>query len=364
MAARTIALVFLGVCFTGEAAAQEDSAPILAVASADDVDKGEELTRAVRAHLAGLDLRVMSISAHTHDSALASARGVEAIGLLWAGPGLDDVRLVRLRGDRFSKRLTVPDQDSGWTSRCEVVASKVLALAPTLLSMPPDWEEPEPQPAGVAHGKKQHHPSKPPPVEESTPQPPVAIPVEKEPLETAVTPGPGWVLSVAPRVGAIFPLSRLEPFVIAGLEAEVAIPPLGFLSVALDLNFTRPQHRGSVTDNLSQTHHFVHKVYQTRVALEVLARLPGRHTPFAFLAGAGPVLNHLLSVQSSDLDSHEAREKSVEAGVVGLVAGEARLGQGYLFVEARYFYSDLDHDLTGDASTSSIAASFGYRIVF
>ena len=327
-----------------------------------------ELASAVSAYLTGLDLEVRRIESNSRDAAMSAARNVGARALLWADSNLEQVFLTRLEGSTAETTpIDVPDSGQGWTARCEIAASKILALTPTILATPDEEELPV---TGVPEPSKRPRKPAAAPAEEPPPHPEEAPP--EEPEEDAGTPdeqpepeAPTWAWGIAPRVGAVFPLGELAPFVCAGLQIEIAPPVFGRLfSLAADVSFTRPERRGKVEDPLYGEHRYVHKVYLTRASVEALLRLPGRHTRFAALLGAGAVLNHILSRQTTSLDDFTATEESIEPGVVGLAAAEARLGRGYVFLEVRYHYSDLDQFLTGDTSTSSVEAALGYRVIF
>lgn len=369
------ALVFFASLLgaTAPGYAQDDPAPLLAVATSETAQRGRELAGAISAYLTGLQVEVRQIPAGSRGDAVAAAKTAGARAVLWAGANLEGVVLVKLEGGATGATpISVPDAGQGWTARCEIAASKILALTPTILATPD--EEESPVTGAPETSKKPRKPAAapaeepPPDPEETPPEEPegdAGTPRDEQPAAAAEPEAPTWAWGIAPRVGAVFPLGELSPFVCAGLQIEIAPPVFGrIFSIAADVSFTRPERREKLEDPLYGELRYVHKVYLTRASVEALLRLPGRHTQFAALIGAGAVLNHILSRQTTSLDDFTATEESIEPGVVGLAAAEARLGQGYAFWEVRYHYSDLDQFLTGDTSTSSIEASLGYRVIF
>jgi hypothetical protein len=329
-----------------------------------------ELASAVEAHLSGLPITIQAARAQSLGEATATAEREGASMLVWLSADSSMATFVGMGETRASTEIANSDTGLGWTARCEVLASRVLALAVPLVRQAPAGDQPSTagSPPEAASAVRRPPPSAPAPAPVEAEPPPEPSPAEAEPPgEPVLDPAPAdWLIGIAPRIGVFVPIaSRLDPFVLVGLDVELALRPLGkMLSVAVDATFTRPGHAGALQDQRFGEVTHVTRVYETKVALDLVLRLPGRHSRAAAVLGAGPIVQHLATRQTNSLTDRRAAEASLEVGGEALLGAQLRLGQGHAFLDARYTFTDLDHSLTGDTNAGGLGFALGYRLVF
>ena len=320
-------------------------------------DHLEDLVQSVEAHLAGLPVVIYFTTNTSFDEYDASAIEKAAAffnvdSVVWTNSDLSDARFWNMEGDSPPRTFTVADSDEGWLSRCEAFASIVLSMTSPLFSASP---------------KKKKSTSK---TEESQTAPPEDTTNENSDSTTAqgskskpVEPADAYPFATLQfRVGLNFPTSALNPSVIAGIAAEIVLPPLeNRLSVALDASFTRPRLNGKGSDPDFGTYFYANNVYELKIALDLVLRPLGLKYTCIPILGVGPAVQFLKTTQTSTLSEGRNFEQSWEIGLEALLGLDIALGPGFLVLEARYLYTDLAPQLPGDTHGGNVATSLGYR---
>ncbi len=168
---------------------------------------------------------------------------------------------------------------------------------------------------------------------------------------------------VAAKIGGIVPFDGLSPYVSAGLEGGYAFGPL---VVVLDVDYTQPTKTGTEMDPRVDGGTYSWKLTERELAFMPLIeyRLTGMSVvPYA---GIGPRLLLARSmVQSEGQPTISAtEEQSTRLGVGIPVGAEIAFGPGTALGELLLQYGSLDHTATGDANTSAVTFSIGYRMTF
>ena len=176
-----------------------------------------------------------------------------------------------------------------------------------------------------------------------------------------------WTVGVAPRVGVSLATSKLGPFVVGGLQVDVATPVAAHqLLIGLDLSVTRPGHDDRVMDPRIPSGVGMYTIKETEVVVGLVAtyRLASaEHTVVPWL-GAGPVLHLLRTTETTTLAPGDNTATSTELGVEVFGGVDVRAGRGYVVGDLRVVYSSLDHSLTGSTNAGKVGLAVGYRLVF
>ncbi len=301
-------------------------------------DHREDLVQSVEAHLAGLPIVIHTTTSTSPDvnnvsAVKESATFFDVDSVVWTNSDLSDARFWNMAGDSPPQTFSVEDSNEGWLSRCEAFASIVLSMTSPLLPASPQQRE-----STSAQGPESK------PVE----------PADAYPFATLQF-----------RIGVNFPTSRLNPSVIAGLAAEIVLPPLDHrLSIALDASFTRPRLVGKGNDPDLGAYSYVNNVHELKFAANLIFRPLGLKYVCIPILGVGPAVQFLKTTQTSTLSEGRNFEQSWEIGLEALLGLDVALGPGFLVLEARYLYTNLDHRLTGDTNGGNVATSLGYRFGF
>ncbi len=356
--------VLMWMVFTappGDLLAYKQTHVLLLITPALQGDHQEDLVQSVEAHLAGLPIIVhtttnASLDVRDVSAAKESASFFKADSVVWTNSDLSDARFWNMTGDSPPQTFSVADTDEGWLPRCEAFASIVLSMTSPLL------------PASATPQKE----STSAPTKSQT-APPQDTAKKKSDSANAqgsmskpVEPADAYPFATLQfRIGLNFPTSRLNPSVIAGVGAEIVLPPLdNRLSIALDASFTRPRLEGKGNDPDFGAYSYVNNVYELKFALDLIFRPLGLKYICIPILGVGPAVQFLKTTQTSTLSEGRNFEQSWEIGLEALLGLDVALGPGFLVLEARYLYTDLDHQLTGDTNGGNVAASFGYRFGF
>ena len=143
------------------------------------------------------------------------------------------------------------------------------------------------------------------------------------------------------------------------------LPPLdNRFSIAVDASFTRPRLEGKGNDPGFGAYTYANNVYELKTALDLVLRPLGYKYICIPILGVGPALQFLKTTQTSTLSEGRNFEQSWEIGLEALLGLDVEMGPGYLVLEIRYLYTDLDHRLTGDTNGGNVATSLGYRFRF
>ena len=301
-------------------------------------DQQKDLVQSVEAHLAGLPIVIhtttnTSLDMHDVSAVKEAAAFFNADSVVWANSDLGDASFWNIAGDSPPLAFSVPDTDEGWLPRCEAFASIVLAMTSSLL------------PASPQQG------------ESTSAQGPESKPVEPADADPFAT--------LQFRIGINFPTSRLNPSAIAGVAAEIVLPPLdNRFSIALDASFTRPRLEGKGNDPGLGAYSYANNVYELKIAADLIVRPLGLKYACIPILGVGPAVQFLKTTQTSTLSEGRNFEQSWEIGLEVLLGLDVALGPGFMVLDLRYLYTDLDHRLTGDTNGGNVAASLGYRFRF
>ena len=190
--------------------------------------------------------------------------------------------------------------------------------------------------------------------------------VEAAALEEDDGDSAGWKLGLAPRVGLDIPTSKLKPFVVAGLELDVFLPVLdNKLVMALDASFTYPRYEGSGNDlQVGGDYEYEIKVLEIKSALDVIYRfLDDTHRFIPFL-GAGFAFQYLRTLETSSFEPGENVEHGPSFGFEVLGGLDFRLGPGYLLLDTRFVFTNMDYQLTRDSNAGNVTMGLGYRFIF
>ncbi len=169
--------------------------------------------------------------------------------------------------------------------------------------------------------------------------------------------------AVGAELGGTVPLSPLGSQFAAGLELGYLLPVLDRrLEVMLAAGWAPPQRT------------FTDGAYRAEVTQHELHFSLGPRWRFLDLGGdfnvsgaAGARLYLLRSVSSGtagDQKFLEYREQSTHLGFFVAAGGEYRLGPGLLFLDLDFAWGPLPHRITGDASTTNLSPTLGYRLMF
>ena len=273
---------------TQEAHADKQAHVLLLITQDLRGDQQRDLIQSVEAHLSGLPVEIhttsnTSLDVHDVSAVEKTAAFFNADSVVWTNSDLGDARFWNMAGDSQPLAFSVPDTGEGWLPRCEAFASIVLSMiSPRLLASPQQRE------STSAQGQESK------PVEPSNADPFVTLQF---------------------RIGVNFPTSRLNPSVIAGMAAEIVLPPLdNRLSIALDASFTRPRLEGEGNDPGLGAYSYVNSVYELKIAADLIVRPLGLKYTFIPLLGVGPAVQFLKTTQTSTLTEGRNFEQNLEIG--------------------------------------------------
>ncbi|MDB4954787.1 MAG: hypothetical protein JWO36_2356 [Myxococcales bacterium] len=176
-----------------------------------------------------------------------------------------------------------------------------------------------------------------------------------------------WSVGVAPRVGVSIATSKLGPFVIGGLQVDVATPIAAHrLLVGVDLSVTRPSYDASAMDPRIPSGAGMYTIKETELVVGLVAtyRLSSGERSFVPWVGGGPVLHMLKTNETTTLAPGDNTATSTELGVEVFGGADLRVGKGFLVGDLRLVYSKLDHPLTGSTNAGKVGIAVGYRFVF
>ncbi len=192
---------------------------------------------------------------------------------------------------------------------------------------------------------------------------------------TVVEPAPkrdrGQVL-LAVKGGALLPygFSKLGASYLVDLELGYALPVLKHrLAITLEGAFTAPEASGSTTDprlDASAGSYSWHLSQRELIlGVSLVYRHPiGRLTPYV---GVGPrlfLLDSRITGTAGSAAISQSSEVSTKVGAGIPVGLGFHVGPGDLFAELQINISAIDHRVTGDTNTGSLALAAGYRFVF
>ncbi len=342
-----------------ESLADKQAHVLLLITPALGADHLKDLVQSVEAHLAGLPVVIhattnTSLDVHDVSAVKEAAAFFNVDSVVWTNSDLSDARFLNMAADSPPLTFSVADTDEGWLSRCEAFASIVLSMTSPLLPASPKKE------STSATTKSQTAPPQDTANENSdstTAQGSKSKPVEPTDADPFAT--------LQFRIGLNFPTSRLNPSVIAGVSSEIVLPPLdNRFSIALDASFTRPRLEGKGNDPDLGAYSYVNNVYELKFALDLIVRPLGLKYACIPILGVGPAAQFLKTAQTSTLSEGRNFEQSWEIGLEALLGLDVAMGPGYLVLDLRYLYTDLDHRLTGDTNAGNVATSLGYRFRF
>jgi hypothetical protein len=142
------------------------------------------------------------------------------------------------------------------------------------------------------------------------------------------------------------------------------------LALGAGVLYSKPPASGSGNDSRLSGGGYDWELEQQMVVVELTAMLrlrsPGaRMTPFG-RAGARLYLlgSQIDGMSTADAAFGEHRESSREVGAVIGGGVEAAVGPGHAVGQLDVGYSDMNTQLTGDASTGALELSAGYRVAF
>jgi len=186
------------------------------------------------------------------------------------------------------------------------------------------------------------------------------------PPASGTTPAP-WSVAIEPRVGASIATSKLGPFVIGGLQVDVATPVANHrLLVGLDLSFTRPSHDGTVMDPRLPGGETSYTIKEQELGIALLAsyRFADAGASIVPWGGVGPMIHLLESTETTMAAPGDNTAQSTEFGVEAAGGVDLKAGPGYVAGDVRFAYTKLDHTITGNTNAGKIAIALGYRLVF
>jgi len=322
------------------AEAAEPERPVVAFVARGGDPRADEMWLAVEAHLNGIPVSVRRVTPEPDADLAATAREEVASGRVAAAVWISET------GDVFffeeapfpddPEAVPIPDAEEGWPSRCALVGSLIVPRAEGLLPRAPE---------ALATDSE-------------------AVPARKEPAPEPQPVRRTIGLSLTPRVGLAVPTSRLDPFVVVGLNIDIALPPLERrLSLALDATYTRPSREGTVRDEAVAGGKVDYQIRATEIkwALDVMWRIydSGRH--FAAFVGCGPIAQLVVARERTSLDDGDNTVRTLDVGGEIAVAVEWRIGLGGVVLDLRYAYTHLEADLLGDTNAGNATAALGYR---
>ncbi|MFP2925244.1 outer membrane protein [Pyxidicoccus sp. 3LG] len=172
---------------------------------------------------------------------------------------------------------------------------------------------------------------------------------------------------LAPKVGFFKSTTPLSGDLYLAAEVGYLTPLLQRrLAVVLEVNYHRPERRGSLTDpqlgGLGEPPDGTYLVALREVAflLSAVFRFEQALGPFTPYVGGGPGL--YLHRATADVFGIVASESDGGLGLQALAGLELPLGPGGAFVEAHYHFAPVDFVITGDVNAGGFLASVGYRL--
>jgi len=176
----------------------------------------------------------------------------------------------------------------------------------------------------------------------------------------------GLGLSLAPKIGATVPTSKLSPTYYAALDVGYRLNGLQSLigwpiGVNVEFAYVKPNYNNTVTSEVTGDINFKLEQQLLILAIEGFVEIPlvWRLKPYAGV-GYGWYFLH-ANLQSLDQENGETQMRSGMQlrGGVGFT-----LGPGDLFAELRYHYVGLKFFTTGNANAGGITLASGYRFIF
>jgi hypothetical protein len=328
--------------------AAEPDRPVVAFVAREGDPRADAMWLAVEAHLNGIAVSVRRVAPEPDTDLAAAAReevsSGRAAAAFWISETADVFFFEESPFPDGPEAVPIPAAEEGWPSRCALVGSLIVPRADGLVPRPPEDHKParEPQPA----------------VEPPAPAP--AQPPTRSPAPVRRTLG----LSLTPRVGLAVPTSQLDPFVIAGLNVDFALPPLERrFSLALDTTYTSPSRTGTVRDEAvaGGKVDFEIRAIEIKWALDFVWRFYDSGRRFAAFLGVGPIAQLVIARERTSLAGGDSTVRALGAGGEIAVAFEWRLGVGGVVADVRYAYSPLAADLLGDTNAGNATAALGYR---
>ena len=192
--------------------------------------------------------------------------------------------------------------------------------------------------------------------------PPAAPPVE------AVAPAPTATqgrLLLAPKLGVFLPTSSLGAAFFVGAEVGWVTPALDDrLAVVLDLSWSRPKAKGSLTGARGLATGVDGAwdlgVSEFAVQLSAVFRQPDVGLRgLTLYGGLGPSLVYARAAITSF--SQVNLETETKPGFQFLCGAELNAGPGAAFLELRYLWTKVDFRSTGDANVGGFPIAAGYR---
>jgi len=204
------------------------------------------------------------------------------------------------------------------------------------------------------------------PAPASDPAPPNAPGPAADVHAASVASAPGWMIGLAPRVGAVVSTSKLGAMVIGGVQVDVAVALEHRLLIGVDFSFTRPSHNGSVMDPRFASASGNYAISESEVVLALLAsyRFAGPDKRLVPWAGIGPMIHLLKSTETTSIAPGDNTATSTEPGFELAGGADYKAGPGYLAGDLRFAYSKLDHTITGSTNAGKITLGVGYRFIF
>ncbi len=238
--------------------------------------------------------------------------------------------------------------------------------APAAEPAPPAEPAPSAEPAPPAEPAPSAEPAEPAPTAEPAPQAEPGPVVEPLVVEQSAAPAAGWSFAVAPRLGLTVPTSKLGPWMVGGLEIDIALPVLDRrLVVALDASVTRPGHDGSGSDpRVGGAYEYSIDEAELKLGLDVIYRFFTAEHRLVPYAGLGPIVHMTKTTESTDLAPGDNTAQDTYFGFEGFGGVDFRLGPGALLAEVRVLGSNLNDLLTGNSNAGNVMISVGYRIGF
>lgn len=202
-----------------------------------------------------------------------------------------------------------------------------------------------------------------PAVAAAQPAPPADAP---PPPASGTAPAP-WSVGIEPRVGASIATSKLGPYVIGGLQLDMATPLANhrFL-IGLDVTFTRPSHSGTVMDARLPGGSTTYDIKEQELGIALLAsyRFAASDAHLVPWAGVGPMIQLLKSTETTMAAPGDNTAQSTEFGVEAGGGIDLKAGPGYVAGDVRLAYTKLAHTITGDTNAGKVVIALGYRLVF
>ena len=328
-------------------AAEPDLPVVVFVANTDD-PRADAMWLALEAHLNGIPVSVRRMApepgvdlAGTARDELAEGRAAAAI---WIAENPDAFFYAAAPFSDPPAAEPIPETGEGWPSRCALVGSLIVPRAEALSTAQPTTAVPAAA-AAPPQADDQAKKTEPPP----------------EPAPKARR---GVGLSLSLRAGLAVPTSRLDPFVIAGVNVDVALPPLDRqFSLALDATYTSPHHEGTVRDRTAPYREieFDIRAFEIKWALDVMWRFYDTGKRFAAFVGGGPIAQLVIARERTSFDTGDNSVRTLAAGGEIALVLELRIGLGGIVLDARYAYTPLDADLVGETNAGNATAALGYR---